>query len=72
MLLDLYNEYSVGVYYLTATLYSATDVNLRATITTSLTFISNTVLITSNTMSEDINNPTLISTNSSIVVKWTA
>lgn len=72
MLLDLYNEYSVGVYYLTATLYLATDVNLRATITTSLTFISNTVLITSNTMSEDINNPTLVSTNSSIVVKWTA
>lgn len=72
ILLDLYDEYSVGVYYLTATLYSATDVNLRATITTSLTFISNTVLITSNTMSEDINNPTLVSTNSSIVVKWTA
>ena len=71
-LLDIYNDYSVGVYTLTATLYSANDVNLRATINTSLTFISNTILISSTIMSEDINNPTLVSTNSSIIVKWTA
>ena len=71
-LLDIYNDYSVGVYTLTATLYSADDVNLRATINTSLTFISNTILISSTAMSEDINNPTLVSTNSSIIVKWTA
>lgn len=71
---DLFTEDSkwIGVYDVTWTLTNKKNTSISKTIKSSLTVVSNEILIASNDMSKDQNNPTLINMDGSIYLSFTA
>lgn len=69
---EILSTYNVGSYVVTSQLYYTENQQIQTTIKTSLTLVSNTILISSVTMSDDEQNPNEVSLDGSINFVWTA
>lgn len=71
-IIDILDKWEIGVYEIESVLYNKNYTDIYISITNTIAIVSNTILITTTSMSEDINAPTEVVINSSIIVKWTA
>ena len=69
---EVLSEFTVGAYVVSSQLYYTENTQIQNTIKTSLTLVSNTILISSVVMSEEEDSPTEVSLDGSINFVWTA
>lgn len=69
---ELLSKFDVGVYNIESSLIYNDNVQIKKDIKSTLTLVSNKILISTTVMSEDQNNPNIVSLNGSINFVWTA